>query len=97
MLRRGTQGISRKLQITREREKWQKTSRQHLRLCEPIPESLKHILRSLIGPFFSVERGLAGSDVCVSGADPPCVLNDLPEDEESEVDAIRELVLCRVV
>lgn len=52
----------------------------------PEPNPLEPILRHNLRPLLSVERGLAGPNVSLGGFDELGALEELPENEEADVD-----------
>jgi hypothetical protein len=55
-------------------------------LCNPEPDFLSPVPGKAFRPLDSIQRSLAGMDVRLGGIAPVGALEDLPEEEETEVD-----------
>lgn len=54
-------------------------------LSNPVPHPLDDVPWLVLRPDLSVERGLAGPDVCLAGLDEGRALDDLPDQVQEEV------------
>ncbi|EZF74120.1 hypothetical protein H105_04130, partial [Trichophyton soudanense CBS 452.61] len=69
-----------KKKLVKERDRKEK------RLCDPEPYLLEDVSGDLLWPLDGVHGGLSGEDIRFGGRDPAGALENLPEDEEGEVE-----------